>query len=118
MLMITSVDGHSLSAIGEETNEKLQKTIEDCVLETENNVSFLALYAKSGSYAYKTCSLMWGSLFDQRLWQTYLNFKLTLEQVQTEAVHRGIAIDGKTQEQLAAEIIAYECQQHGTAFLL
>jgi hypothetical protein len=118
MLMITSAIGHSLSTICEETNEKLEKTILDCVLETENGVPILTLTAKSGSYHYKTCCLMWGSLYEQRLWQAYMNLVWTLLQVQTEAANRQISIEGKSQEQLVKEIIAYECQVHGTPFLL
>lgn len=94
----------------------------------ETNVVDINTFSHNG--AFLTYSIMrngitisdtystWGTLKSQQLWQSYFNNIMTLSAVEIEANNRSIPYAGKTQDQLAKDIIQADCAAHSTPYLL
>lgn len=117
MIKITNISGSTVSLYSEELDQSEEKQLSDFERYDDlvsNYISLKISLAPYTQYFIIYCAIM----EYQQLWQSYMNNVMSLSEVQTEATDRSIDTTGKSQDQLAKEVIEYECNAKGTEYLL
>lgn len=117
MITITNINGTTVSLFSEELHQSVEKQLSDFNRYDDPDFHYISLRITMAPYT-QYFIIYNATLEVQQLWQAYMNNVMTLSEVQTEATSRSIDTSGKTQDQLAKDIIQYECNDKGTEYLL
>lgn len=114
MIIITSVDNENINFTYQIDNSSHSVTLSSAVRNNEIGIGLDVTWQN-----HTDTFMIWNpSVESQQLWLSYMKNVMSLGDIQTEATNRSISTAGKTQEQLAKDVIQYECVAHNFPYLI
>lgn len=117
MIQITGIQGTTVHLLCEELGTTVSKQLSDFEFQTNATYNYVSLKINIDPYSQEFIIYL-PKLEYQELWRAYINNVKSLPQTQTMATDRGLPTSGKSQDQLAKDIISFECVSRDMAFLL